>query len=73
MGERDEAVVENVLLAYDANRRLQKEHLAPPMAVDGGPFDAAPNSMTMQRTTWIRPSSCQGGKLPNEKSKTFLD
>jgi hypothetical protein len=34
MGEGDEAVVENVLLAYDANRRLQKEHLVPPIAVD---------------------------------------
>ena len=42
MGECDEAVVENLLLAYDANRRLQKEDLAPLFAVDLWTIDAGP-------------------------------
>jgi hypothetical protein len=34
VGESDKAVVENVLLTYDTNKRLQKEQLAEPFAID---------------------------------------
>jgi hypothetical protein len=40
VGEADEAVVENVLLTYDTNQRLQKEHLAAPFAIDLWTIDA---------------------------------
>jgi hypothetical protein len=40
VGEGDEAVIENVLLTYDTNQRLQKEHLAAPFAIDLWTIDA---------------------------------
>jgi hypothetical protein len=40
VGEGDEAVVENVLLSYDTNRRLQKEQWASPATIDTWTFDA---------------------------------
>jgi hypothetical protein len=40
VGEGDQAVVESVLLTYDTNQRLQKEHLAAPFAIDLWTVDA---------------------------------
>jgi hypothetical protein len=40
VGEGDQAVVESVLLTYDTNQRLQKEHLAAPVAIDLWTIDA---------------------------------
>jgi len=42
VGESDEAVVENVLLTYDTNQRLQKEQLAEPFAIEVWTIDAGP-------------------------------
>lgn len=40
VGEGDQAVVENMLLTYDTNRRLQKEQLAPPLTIEAWIIDA---------------------------------
>jgi hypothetical protein len=42
VGESDKAVVENVLLTYDTNKRLQKEQLAEPFTIDIWTIDAGP-------------------------------
>ena len=40
VGDGDGTVVENLLLTYDTNRRLQKEHLAAPLITDLWTIDA---------------------------------
>lgn len=40
VGDGDGAVVESMLLAYDTNQRLQKEHLAAPLITDLWTIDA---------------------------------
>jgi hypothetical protein len=40
VGDGDGAVVENMLLTYDTNQRLQKEHLAAPLLTDLWTIDA---------------------------------